>query len=126
MYNTNNSRKDYEWINLQTLKKWFVAKIGSCRPSYIWRDRWPEIFSFGTKKAIITHTIYRMINFSWNNCTWVHMFSKYVKFCKYRVDFSNEIIILEMIYRNHTQRHVRAKSTKTIFFHYKYETSKLF
>jgi hypothetical protein len=27
-----------------------------------------------------------MIYFSWNNFTWVHMFSKYVKFWKYRVD----------------------------------------
>jgi len=35
-------------------------------------------------------------------------------------------MILEMIYRNRTKRHVWAKSTKTIFFHEKYETSKLF
>jgi len=36
-------------------------------------------------------------------------------------------MILEMIYRNRTKRHVWTKSTETIFFfHYKYETSELF
>jgi len=32
-------------------------------------------------------------------------------------------MILEMIYQNRTKRHAWAKSTKTIFFHYKYEMS---
>jgi len=40
--------------------------------------------------------------------------------------FFNEIMILEMIYRNRTKRHVWVKSTKTIFCYYKYETSELF
>ena len=35
-------------------------------------------------------------------------------------------MILEMIYRNRTKRHVWAKSTKTILFHYEYETSELY
>jgi hypothetical protein len=78
--------KEYEWIYLQTLKQWFVGTDDA------------RLFPFGTKKASIAHTIYRMIYFSWNNCTCVHMFSKFVKFWKYQVDLFNEIMILEMIF----------------------------
>jgi hypothetical protein len=41
------------------------------------------------------HTIYRMIYFSWNNFIWVHMFSKYVKFWKYRVDLLMKLRFLK-------------------------------
>jgi hypothetical protein len=84
MYNTNNSRNEYECIYLQTMicsENWLLCTLifeGSC---------YPGILLFGIKKASMAHTIYQMIYFSWNNCTWVHMFSKYVTFWKCRVDF---------------------------------------
>jgi hypothetical protein len=53
MYNTNNSRKEYKWIYLQTLKQWFVAKIGSCRVDpHILRNRWREIISLWHQKGV--------------------------------------------------------------------------
>jgi hypothetical protein len=102
-------------------KKWFVAKIGMWRPSYFKQTRYPRIIPLCTKKASIAHTIYRMMYFSWNNCTWVDMFSKYVKFWKYRVDLLKklwfwkwfiEIVQEGMVGRNLPKPYFFIKNTK--------------
>jgi hypothetical protein len=84
------SPSNIQWSYWQLIEFWrfvYIMKLygfGRFRPNMFFCTN--SMFPFGTKKASIVHTIYRMIYFSWNNFTWVQMFSKYVKLWKYRVD----------------------------------------
>ena len=105
MYNTNNSRKEYEWIYLQTMIR---------SENYILRNRLAENFSIWHQKGV--DSIYDLSNdlFLVKQLymgTYVFEICKILEISSW---FVYEIMILEMIYRNRTKKHVWAKSTKTI------------
>jgi hypothetical protein len=105
MYNTNNSRKEYEWIYLQTMIR---------SENYILRNRLAENFSIWHQKGV--DSTYNLPNdlFLVKQLymgTYVFEICKILEISSW---FVNEIMIFEIIYRNRTKRHVWAKSTKTI------------
>ena len=105
MYNTNNSRKEYEWIYLQTMIR---------SENYILRNRLGENFSIWNQKGVdstydLPNDLFLVKQLYMG--TYVFEICKILEISSW---FVNEIMILEMIYRNRTKRHVWAKSTKTI------------
>ena len=118
---TNPEKNTNEFI----YKQWFIAEIDRWRPSYFKEQITREFFHLAPKRVNSTYNLSNDLFLVKQLYMGTYVF-KICKILEISSWFVNEIMIFEMIYRNRTKRHVWAKSTKTIYFHYKYETSELY
>jgi hypothetical protein len=81
----------------------------------VFQTRLPDNFTLSHQKGV--NSTYNLLNDAFL-VKQLYMGTYVFEICKIREILSwnfNEIMILEMIYRNRTKRHVWTKSTKTIF-----------
>ena len=110
MYNTNKSEEN---TNEFIYKQWFAAKIDRWRHSYFKEQVTREFFHLAPKGGGSTYNLPNDLFLVKQLYMGTYVF-KICKILEISSWFVNEIMILEMIYRNRTKRYVWAKSTKTI------------